>query len=124
MTATQTLSIGRVARQTGCTVPTIRYYEEIGLLPPALRTDGGQRHYGAPAVRRLAFIRRCRHFGFSLDEVRQLVELVEAPQRPCVEMRDIAKRHLAEVHNKLSDLRALGTSGDAAPAASRGCCSP
>jgi len=62
------MSIGVIARQTGCTVPTIRYYE--GLLPAAARTDAGQRHYGAAAVRRLTFIRRCRDFGFSIDQVR------------------------------------------------------
>jgi DNA-binding transcriptional MerR regulator len=104
------LSIGFVARQTGCTVPTIRYYEEIGLLPPAGRTDAGQRHYDDTTVRRLAFIRRCRDFGFSIEQVRELVGLADQPERPCAEARDIAAGHLAQVRQKLEELRALEAS--------------
>ncbi|HET7795979.1 MAG TPA: helix-turn-helix domain-containing protein [Rhizobacter sp.] len=101
------LSIGLVARQTGCTVPTIRYYEEIGLLPPASRTEAGQRHYDEGTIRRLAFIRRCRDFGFSIEQVRELVGLVDQPDRPCAEVRDIAASHLVQVRSKLDELRAL-----------------
>ena len=104
------LSIGFIARQTGCTVPTIRYYEEIGLLPPISRTDAGQRSFDAAAVQRLSFIRRCRDFGFSIDQVRELVGLVDDPARPCLEVRDIASIHLAEVRIKLADLHALEAS--------------
>lgn len=102
-----TISIGVLAQQTGCTVPTIRYYEEIGLLPVGPRTEAGRRLYRAPAVKRLAFIRRCRGFGFSIEQVRELVGLVDESQRPCVEVRDIASGHLAEVRNKLAELQAL-----------------
>lgn len=101
------LSIGVVAKQTGCTVPTIRYYEDIGLLPPAARTDAGQRHYGETTLRRLRFIRRCRDFGFSIDQVRELVGLVDQPDRPCLEVREIAAGHLTEVRVKLDELREL-----------------
>lgn len=104
------LSIGALARRTGCTAPTIRYYEEIGLLPAAPRTEGGQRHYGEAAVRRLVFIRRCRDFGFAIEQVRELVSLADAPERPCVEVRDIAAVHLAQVRDKLAELRQLETS--------------
>jgi Cu(I)-responsive transcriptional regulator len=104
------LSIGFVARQTGCTVPTIRYYEEIGLLAAAARSDAGQRHYDDSAVRRLTFIRRCRDFGFSIDQVRELVGLVDQPERPCVEVREIAAVHLGEVRKKLAELQALEAS--------------
>lgn len=104
------LSIGLVARQTGCTVPTIRYYEEIGLLPPAGRTDAGQRHFDERTVRRLTFIRRCRDFGFALEQVRELVCLVDEPDRPCLEVREIAAAHLARVRSKLDELKALETS--------------
>ncbi|KQV96645.1 helix-turn-helix domain-containing protein [Pelomonas sp. Root1237] len=100
-------SIGVVAQQTGCSVPTIRYYEEIGLLPPGPRTEAGRRVYGDAAVGRLTFIRRCRDFGFSIDQVRELVSLVDEPDRPCVEVRDIAARHLDQVREKLAELRAL-----------------
>jgi DNA-binding transcriptional MerR regulator len=105
-----TISIGVLAQKTGCTVPTIRYYEEIGLLPAGPRTEAGRRLYGAPAVRRLTFIRRCRDFGFSIEQVRELVGLVDEPQRPCVEVRDIASGHLAEVRKKLAELQALEAS--------------
>lgn len=100
-------SIGLVSRQTGCTVPTIRYYEEIGLLPPASRTEAGQRHYDEGTIRRLRFIRRCRDFGFSIDQVRELVGLGDHPDRPCAEARDIAARHLKQVRAKLDELTAL-----------------
>ena len=106
-TMSATLSIGFVARQTGCTVPTIRYYEEIGLLPAAARSDAGKRHYDESAVRRLTFIRRCRDFGFSIEQVRELVSLADQPQRPCLEVRDIAAAHLGEVRRKLAELLAL-----------------
>ena len=105
-----TISIGVLAQQTGCTVPTIRYYEEIGLLPTGPRTEAGRRLYREPEVKRLTFIRRCRDFGFSIDQVRELVGLVDEPQRPCVEVRAIASGHLAEVRKKLAELQALESS--------------
>lgn len=107
MNSPPALPIGSVARQSGLTVPTIRYYEEVGLLPAAPRTEGGQRHYDEAAVRRLTFIRRCRDFGFSLDQVRELVGLVDHPDRPCVEVRDIASVHLTSVRSKLLELQEL-----------------
>jgi len=107
MNASPPVSIGVIARQAGCTVPTIRYYEEVGLLPAAPRTDGGQRHYGPAALRRLTFIRRCREFGFSIEQVRELVGLVDEPERPCTEVRAIAAGHLDEVRKKLAELQAL-----------------
>ncbi|MGQ3053045.1 MAG: MerR family transcriptional regulator [Roseateles sp.] len=105
-----TRTIGVVARQTGCSVPTIRYYEEIGLLPSGPRTDAGRRVYGEAAVRRLSFIRRCRDFGFSIEQVRELVGLVDEPERPCIEVRDIAGRHLAQVRQRLAELQTLEAS--------------
>ena len=110
MSAVLPLSIGAASRLTGCSVPTIRYYEEVGLLPPALRTEGNQRHFDESAIRRLTFIRRCRDFGFSLDQVRELVGLVDQPDRDCVEVRDIARVHLQEVQKKLAELQALEAS--------------
>lgn len=104
-----TISIGVLAQLTGCTVPTIRYYEEIDLLPAGPRTEAGRRVYAEPAVKRLRFIRRCRDFGFSIEQVRELVGLVDEPDRPCVEVRDIASVHLTEVRRKLAELQALET---------------
>jgi DNA-binding transcriptional MerR regulator len=106
----QFLSIGAVATQAGCSVPTVRYYEEIGLLPLAARTESGRRHYDSEAVRRLTFIRRCRDFGFPIDQVRELVDLIDHPQRPCLEARDVAAARLAEVREKIAELQALESS--------------
>jgi MerR family copper efflux transcriptional regulator len=101
------LSIGVVAQRAGCTVPTIRYYEEIGLLPTGPRTEAGRRVYGEATIRRLTFIRRCRDFGFSIDQIRELAGLVDDPDRLCVEVRDIAAKHFAHVRAKLPELQAL-----------------
>lgn len=110
MNASLALSIGVIAQQTGCSVPTIRYYEEIGLLPAGPRTEGGRRVYGQAAVRRLTFIRRCRDFSFSIEQVRELVGLVDEPERPCIEVRDVAARHLVQLRQKLAELQALESS--------------
>ena len=107
MSTSGSLSIGTLARRAGCTVPTIRYYEEIGLLPAAPRSEAGQRLYGEPALRRLSFIRRVRGFNFSIEQVRELVSLIDEPDRPCVEVRDIAALHLREVRRKLVELQDL-----------------
>lgn len=101
------LKIGVLAARTGTTAPTIRYYEAIGLLPPAGRHGGGQRRYGPDDVRRLGFIRRCREFGFPIEQVRDLAALVEDESRCCTQARDIAQAHLASVRAKLAELRAL-----------------
>jgi len=101
------LKIGALAEQTGTSAPTIRYYEEIGLLRSADRQSGGQRVYGDADVKRLTFIRRCREFGFSIEQVRSLVALVEDPQSSCMHARNLAQEHLVTVRGKLSELKAL-----------------
>jgi DNA-binding transcriptional MerR regulator len=101
------LKIGALAERTGTNAPTIRYYEEIGLLRSADRQAGGQRVYGDADVKRLTFIRRCREFGFSIDQVRSLVALVQDPQSSCMHARDLAQAHLAAVRAKLTELKAL-----------------
>jgi DNA-binding transcriptional MerR regulator len=101
------LKIGALAEWTGTNAPTIRYYEEIGLLRAADRQSGGQRVYGDADVKRLTFIRRCREFGFSIDQVRSLVALVQDPQSSCMHARDLAQEHLAAVRAKLTELKAL-----------------
>lgn len=109
MNTAESMSIGALARRAGCTVPTIRYYEEIGLLPAAARSEAGQRLYGEPALRRLSFIRRVRGLNFPIEQVRELASLIDEPGRPCVEVRDIAAVHLRGVHQKLAELRELET---------------
>lgn len=101
------LKIGALALRTGTNAPTIRYCEAIGLLPRPRRRRGGQRTYGDEDVRRLAFIRHCREFGFSIEQVRSLLALVHDRQRSCMEARDLAHDHLKAVRGRLQDLKAL-----------------
>ncbi len=104
------LSIGQLAKAAGVTTPTIRYYEEIGLLPQAGRSAAGQRVYDESELERLTFIRRCRDFGFSIDQVRILTGLSISADADCSQVRDMAHAHLSEVRAKLADLKALGRS--------------
>ena len=101
------MTIGKLAAATRCTIPTIRYYEEIGLLPEANRSMSKHRVYGHTDLRRLSFIRRCRDFGFPIKQIRELVALVGSPERECTAARDLATVHLIEVGRKLKELRAL-----------------
>jgi len=104
---TEPLRIGTLAERTGTSTPTIRYYESIGLLPRAVRQSGGQRRYDAADVRRLTLIRRCREFGFSIEQVRALVELVDDPTSSCTTAREIGQAHLEAVRAKRRELLAL-----------------
>ena len=107
MRARNNLTIGTLATEAQCSVPTIRYYEDIGLLPKASRRQGGHRVYGEADLQRLTFVRRCRDFAFPIEQVRELVALVDAPERDCIAARDVAQAHLTEVRKKLRELRAL-----------------
>jgi DNA-binding transcriptional MerR regulator len=100
-------TIGRLSRETGCKVPTIRYYEQIGLLPAPGRSVGNHRVYGKVHLSRLAFIRHSRELGFSQAEIRQLLDLSDHPEQSCSEINEIAQRHLEDVNNRISRLEAL-----------------
>ena len=101
------LKIGALAERTGTNAPTIRYYEQIGLLPRPSRPNGGHRCYGEEDVRRPTLIRRCRKFGFPIEQVRLLASLVQDRDRSCMEARDIAYEHLTAIRAKLKELSAL-----------------
>jgi DNA-binding transcriptional MerR regulator len=101
------LTIGDLARRTGVKVPTIRYYEQIGLLAAAPRTEGGQRRYGEDELKRLAFIRHARDLAFDVEDIRQLLALTETPQRSCHEADSIALRHLDEIEARIRSLQSL-----------------
>ena len=102
------IQIGELSRRTGCNIVTIRYYEQIALLPEPARSAGRYRVYDTPAVRRLAFIRRARELGFTLDEVRTLLSLsADDGQDKCANVREVAERHLADVRAKIADLQAM-----------------
>ena len=100
-------TIGDAARESGVKVPTIRYYEEIGLLPAPPRTDGGRRAYGGEDLRRLAFIRHARELGFEIDAIRTLLHLQDAPDQSCAAADAIARDHLASVERRIASLTAL-----------------
>lgn len=101
------LSIGTLAERTGCKVQTIRWYEETGLLPAAIRSSGNQRRYGSSHLKRLAFIRHARELGFSLDRIRELLALADDPERPCAEAHAIATAHREAVRSRIARLVAL-----------------
>lgn len=105
--ASPPMPIGKLSSATGVKVPTIRFYEQIGLLPEAPRTASDRRVYDDAAVRRLAFIRHARQLGFDLDAVRSLLDLSDHPDRPCGEASAIAERHLSDVGLKIRQLRAM-----------------
>lgn len=99
--------IGKVARQIGCGIDTIRFYEKIGVLRRPRRTESGRRVYDAAEIARLTFVCRARELGFSLDEVRGLLGLAEEKERPCDDVKRAAIRHRQDVRRKISDLRAI-----------------
>ena len=100
-------SIGEAAREAGCKVQTLRYYEELGLLPKPTRTVGNQRVYGEEHMRRLAFIRHARELGFPLEAIRELLSLGGRPEQSCAKADAIASAHLAEIERKIAALTAL-----------------
>lgn len=101
------MSIGKLARGVGVKVVTIRYYEQIGLLPPPARTANNYRVYNEEHARRLRFIRRCRDLGFSLHQVRDLCRLSAENATACVEVCRLAERHLQAIESKLIALHRL-----------------
>ena len=101
------LTIGTLSERTGCHIETIRYYERIGLMPRAARSDGGHRLYGNDHVKRLGFIRRSRELGFTLDQVRTLLGLVDGRRYTCAQVKRITVEHLGEIHRKVADLRKI-----------------
>jgi Cu(I)-responsive transcriptional regulator len=107
MVAENLLSIGALARATGTKVETIRWYESVGLLPAPGRTAGNYRAYDAAHLNRLSFVRRARDLGFSLEQIRALLDLAEQRERSCEAVDAIAREHLEEVERKIADLQAL-----------------
>ena len=107
ITELRTLPIGELSRRTGVNIETIRYYERIGVMPNPLRTEGGHRAYNEPQLKRLAFIKKSRELGFSLEEIRALLHLVDAGTYTCSEVHEMTMEHLERVRQKISDLRRL-----------------
>jgi len=106
-TTSARLPIGTLSRRTGCNVETIRYYERVRLFPAPARSPGGYRLYGTDHLKRLTFIRRARALGFSISEVRKLLDLADHRRRPCAEARGVAAAHLGDVRAKIADLKVM-----------------
>lgn len=103
----QTFGIGGLSRRSGVNVETIRYYERKGLLRNPPRTAGGHRSYTLEYLKHLTFIRRSRQLGFSMDEIRDLLRLVDSGSYTCGEVRSLTMEHLEDVRAKIADLRRM-----------------
>lgn len=100
-------SIGELSRRTGVKVPTIRYYEQMGLLTAPERSDGNQRRYSEAEVERLRFIKHARDLGLPIDSIRELIDLGADPERDCAEIDRIARQHLDAIRDKIARLQGL-----------------
>lgn len=101
------IPIGAAARASGVKVSTIRFYEQIGLMPPMPRSVGNRRLYSAGDVRLLTFIRHARELGFQVDAIRTLLALQDEPNQSCAVADEIARAHLVEVKQRIASLEAL-----------------
>lgn len=102
------LTRGGLAARADCHIETIRYYEQVGLLPPPPRSRGGHRLYGQDLIKRLTFIRRSRDLGFTIEEIRGLLRLVDGRKYTCAEVEALATEHVREIRRKIADLKKLG----------------
>ena len=100
-------SIGQLAKESGCKVETVHYYEKIGLMPEPPRTEGGHRVYAFPHVKRLNFIRRSRELGFKIEQIKNLLKFIDEPNHYCGEVRAMAMLQARVVQEKIDDLQHL-----------------
>jgi DNA-binding transcriptional MerR regulator len=103
------MRIGELADQVGVNPKTVRYYEQIGLIPPAPRTSGGYRKYTDTDAARLTFIKTAQRLGFSLEEISEILRLREHGEAPCGYVRDVLNQQLRSIDKRIAELRALRT---------------
>ena len=101
------MKIGELAKLTNCPVETIRFYVKTGLLPEALRTESNYRDYEPAHLERLRFIRNCRAFDMSHDEIRQLISLVDSHAESCHSVNEILDEHIHHIEDRISELTML-----------------
>ncbi len=101
------MNIGAAAKVSGISAKTIRYYESIGLIPPALRAENGYRHYGEKEVETLRFIQRARRLGFSVKDVSNLLGLWDDENRLSADVKALATRHIEEVEKRIEELQTI-----------------
>jgi MerR family mercuric resistance operon transcriptional regulator len=104
---TRQLTRGSLANKTGVNAETIRYYEKAGVMPDPPRTAGGHRIYDESLVKRLFFIKRCRELGFTLNEVRELLKLVDGDEYTCADVLQNTNEQRTRIKNKIRDLRKM-----------------
>lgn len=110
---TPNMNISEAARRSGVNAKTIRYYEQVGLIPAARRGTNGYRTYAEPDVHRLRFIARARSLGFSVEAVGDLLDLWHDTCRTSASVRNIAAQHLRDIDAKIADLQRMrGTLND------------
>jgi DNA-binding transcriptional MerR regulator len=107
MKNSSSLPIGALSAQSGVKVPTIRFYEQIGLIPAPPRGENNRRSYGPEDARRLVFIRHARELGFEIEDIRALLALSSEPQASCASVDGIARQHLATIERRIAHLNAL-----------------
>ena len=101
------LTRGKLAARSGCNIETIRYYERIGILPPPPRSEGGHRLYGQDLIKRLTFVRRSRELGFTIEEIRELLRLVDRSDYTCAQVKTLTQAHARDIQQKITDLNKL-----------------
>ncbi len=101
------MNIGTAAKTSGVPAKTIRYYESIGLIPPATRAENGYRHYSRSEVETLRFIQRSRHMGFSVKDVGNLLALWNDKKRVSADVKALALSHIAEVERRIAELESI-----------------
>ena len=106
-TNSRRITRGVLAQQSAVNSETIRYYEKIGLMPHPVRSQGGHRLYNDDHLKRLVFIRRCRELGFSLEEIKNLLGLVDTGEYSCDEVKLRTEAHLKDIQQKVRDLKKM-----------------
>lgn len=101
------MNIGTVSTRSGVPAKTIRYYESVGLIPPARRSGNGYRHYTEMDVQTLRFIHRARNLGFSVDDVSNLLDLWHDRKRTSAQVQVLARQHLDRTRKKVQELESI-----------------
>ncbi len=100
------LHVGSIARKTGVGVQTLHYYERINLLPKPARSEANYRLYSADVVRRVTFIKKAQAVGFTLAEIKEILDLKSHGRAPCHKVTELGEKHLQEIDARLAQLRA------------------
>ena len=104
MSSSTYFQIGKLARQTGLAVGTIRYYSDLGLLQPAIRGDNGYRYYNQDAVRQVEFIKKAQALGFTLEEIKQILNVRDRGEKPCNLVQSLLDRKIEQIETQIEQM--------------------